>query len=70
MEILHVSGLIAALSPETSEFCLALARAAKAAGTKISFDLNYRESFWKGREAELRAAFTEIALPGGYPDRQ
>ena len=61
VEILHVSGLIAALSPETSEFCLALARAAKAAGTKISFDLNYRESFWKGREAELRAAFTEIA---------
>ena len=49
VEILHVSGLIAALSPETSEFCLALARAAKAAGTKISFDLNYRESFWKGR---------------------
>ena len=61
VEILHISGLIAALSPETSEFCLSLARAAKAAGTKISFDLNYRESFWKGREAELRAAFAEIA---------
>lgn len=29
VEILHVSGLIAALSPETSEFCLALARAAR-----------------------------------------
>ena len=61
VEILHLSGLIGALSPETSEFCLALARAAKKYGTKVSFDLNYRASFWKGREAELRAAFTEIA---------
>ena len=59
--ILHLSGLIAALSPETSKFCLALARAAKKYGTLISFDLNYRASFWKGREAELREVFTEIA---------
>lgn len=59
--ILHLSGLIAALSPQTSEFCLALARAAKNHGTRISFDLNYRASFWKGREAELRAVFAEIA---------
>lgn len=61
VQILHLSGLIGALSPETSAFCLELARAAKKYGTKISFDLNYRASFWKGREAELRAAFTEIA---------
>jgi 2-dehydro-3-deoxygluconokinase len=27
----------------------------------VSFDLNYRASFWKGREAELRKAFAEIA---------
>lgn len=59
--ILHMSGLIAALSPETSDFCLQLARAAKAEGTLVSFDINYRESFWKGREAELRGVFTEIA---------
>jgi len=59
--ILHLSGLIAALSPETAELCLALARRASEEGTKISFDLNYRASFWKGREAELAAAFREIA---------
>ena len=29
VQILHLSGLIAALSPETSNFCLELARAAK-----------------------------------------
>lgn len=61
VEIVHLSGLIAALSPETSEFCLAIARAAREHGTCISFDLNHRASFWKGREQELHAAFTEIA---------
>lgn len=61
VQIVHLSGLIAALSPDTSEFCLQLARAAKKHGTLISFDLNYRASFWKGREEELRRNFTEIA---------
>lgn len=61
VQILHLSGLIGALSQETSQFCLELARAAKKTGTRISFDLNYRASFWKGREKELHAIFTEIA---------
>ncbi len=61
VQIVHLSGLIGALSRETSTFCLELARAAKKYGTKISFDLNYRASFWKGREEELRQNFTEIA---------
>ncbi|MDR2146225.1 MAG: PfkB family carbohydrate kinase [Tannerella sp.] len=61
VQILHLSGLIGALSPETSAFCLELARAAKVFGTKIAFDLNYRATFWKGRERELREIFTEIA---------
>lgn len=61
VQIVHLSGLIGALSPETSQFCLELARAAKKYGTRISFDLNHRASFWKGREKELREIFTEIA---------
>lgn len=61
VQIIHLSGLIGALSPETSTFCLELARAAKKHGTRISFDLNYRASFWKGREKELHDIFTEIA---------
>ena len=61
VQVMHLSGLIAALSPETSTFCLELARTAKKHGTKISFDLNYRASFWVGREKELRDAFIEIA---------
>ena len=59
--ILHLSGLIAAMSPETTQCCLSLVRAAKRYGTLISFDLNYRASFWAGREEELRGAFHEIA---------
>lgn len=61
VRILHISGLIAALSLDTGAFCLELAEAAKAAGTIVSFDLNYRASFWKGREAEMRVLFTQIA---------
>ena len=61
VQIVHLSGLIGALSPDTSAFCLDIARAAKKHGTLISFDLNYRASFWKGREKELRDIFTEIA---------
>ena len=61
VQILHLSGLIGALSSDTSRFCLELARAAKKYGTKISFDLNYRASFWEGREQELSEIFREIA---------
>jgi 2-dehydro-3-deoxygluconokinase len=61
VQIVHLSGLIGALSPETSTFCLELAYAAKRHRTRISFDLNYRASFWRGREKELLAIFTEIA---------
>jgi 2-dehydro-3-deoxygluconokinase len=61
VQILHVSGVIAALSAETGLFCLELARAAKKHGTRISFDLNHRASFWKDREATLRVLFKEIA---------
>ena len=61
VQIVHLSGLIAALSPETSNFCLELTRYAKKNGTLISFDLNHRATFWKGREDELHKAFDEIA---------
>ncbi|MEN8122357.1 MAG: sugar kinase [Bacteroidota bacterium] len=61
VQVVHLSGLIAALSEDTGKFCLEIARAAKKYDTKISFDLNYRASFWKGREQELKGIFTEIA---------
>ncbi|MBQ9879207.1 MAG: sugar kinase [Clostridia bacterium] len=59
--VLHLSGLIAALSPETGKFCLELAKAASKYGTVVSFDLNYRATFWKDREDELYDIFSQIA---------
>ncbi len=61
VKILHLSGLIASLSSKTSKFCVELAKAAKQHGTLVSMDMNYRASFWKGREEELSRAFHEIA---------
>lgn len=61
VQIVHLSGLIAALSPETGTFCLKIAQAAKKYGSRISFDLNHRASFWRNREDELHAIFKEIA---------
>jgi 2-dehydro-3-deoxygluconokinase len=61
VQIVHLSGLIAALSSETGAFCLELAKTAKKHQSRISFDLNYRASFWKGRENELHKIFSEIA---------
>ncbi len=60
-KIVHMSGLIAALSPNTLQFCLDIAHKAKEYGAAVSFDINHRASFWKGREQELRDGFTEIA---------
>ena len=61
VRLIHLSGLIAALSESTAELCVQLAEPAKRNGTLISFDLNYRASFWKGREEELSKAFARIA---------
>ena len=60
VQILHLSGLVGALSPDTTRFCIDAAHAAKENGTLISFDLNHRASFWTGREKELRADFIEM----------
>ena len=59
--IVHMSGLIAALSEQTGELCLEIARTARRNGTLVSFDLNYRESFWEGRKEQLSSLFSGIA---------
>lgn len=61
VRILHLSGLVAALSPGSGDFCLKLARTARRHGTRVSFDLNFRASFWQGREKELGNLFSDLA---------
>ena len=61
VEIVHMSGLFAAMSAQTGKTCLELAEYARKNGAKVSFDMNYRASFWKDREAELREVFSTLA---------
>ena len=44
---LHTGGIFAALSVTAADLVIEAAKAAKAAGTIVSYDLNYRPSLWK-----------------------
>ncbi len=52
---LHTGGIFAALSPSTAEVALEAMTAAQAAGTVVSFDLNYRDSLWKAIGGKAKA---------------
>jgi 2-dehydro-3-deoxygluconokinase len=47
----HVTGITPALSPTAAETTREALRAARAAGTRISIDLNYRAKLWSQAEA-------------------
>jgi 2-dehydro-3-deoxygluconokinase len=52
---LHTGGVFAALSPGSADVAEAAMRAARAAGTVVSYDLNYRPSLWKASGGPARA---------------
>ncbi|HBF33383.1 TPA: sugar kinase [Candidatus Sumerlaeota bacterium] len=51
----HCGGIFAALSETAPEVAMEAMKAAKAAGTIISYDLNYRASLWKDIGGKARA---------------
>ncbi|MBA2341723.1 MAG: sugar kinase [Pyrinomonadaceae bacterium] len=51
----HTGGIFAALSVTTPEVAREAMQAARAAGAIVSYDLNYRESLWKGIGGHERA---------------
>ena len=59
----HTGGIYAALSVSSAELTIEAMKAAKAAGTVISYDLNYRPSLWKtnGGQEKAREINREIA---------
>src|ERR671917_417459 len=57
---LHLTGITGALSPESAEFLTWAAQSARAAGVRVSYDVNYRSRLWE--PAAARAA-TEALLP-------
>ena len=52
----HTGGIFAALSPTTAEVAIEAVRSAKASGTVVSYDLNYRPSLWESRGGTAAAA--------------
>ena len=58
----HTGGIFAALSGSTADVAAEAMDAARAAGTPVSFDLNYRESLWKSIGGKQRAQEVNRAL--------
>ncbi len=46
-EWLHVSGVTAAIGPQTAQAAVAAVKAARRLGLTVSFDCNYRASLWQ-----------------------
>jgi 2-dehydro-3-deoxygluconokinase len=61
---LHTGGIFCALSETTPGVARRALEAARRHGTKISYDLNYRDSLWKGIGGQVRAREVNRALMG------
>jgi 2-dehydro-3-deoxygluconokinase len=60
----HTGGIFAALSETTALVASEAMRAARSAGTVVSYDLNYRESLWKAGGGRTRAQEVNSELVG------
>lgn len=68
--LLHLTGITLALSDGCREVALALLEAAKAAGVRVSFDLNYRGKLWDvGVARDVCAVFMAAADYVLIPER-
>lgn len=63
--MLHLSGITAALGPESAKAAIQAARAAREMGVSISFDSNYRQRLWGAWDSDPRAILTELV---GFAD--
>lgn len=59
-EWLHVSGVTAAIGPQTAAAALGAVRAGRELGLTISFDCNYRASLWQAWEGDAPAILGEL----------
>jgi 2-dehydro-3-deoxygluconokinase len=60
--VLHTGGIFAALSESTPAVAREAMAAARAQGTLVSYDLNYRESLWKAFGGNQRALLVNSEL--------
>ncbi len=59
---LHTGGIFAALSEGCADLVIEATKAAKEAGTIVSYDLNYRASLWKRQGGKERATQVNRAI--------
>lgn len=67
--LLHLTGILPALSGSCRELTLAMARQARAAGRTVTFDPNLRPRLWASQETMIAAvnevaALADVVLPG------
>ena len=55
--MLHFCGIGLAVSEQTRELLLTVAKMAKKAGVTVVFDCNYREKLWLGQEEQAKATY-------------
>lgn len=59
-DLLHLSGVTAALGPNSAQAAIAAAEAARGRGIRISFDGNYRSQLWSRWDSDPKAILTEL----------
>lgn len=69
LRVLHVTGIFAALAPNTYQTTVALVEQAKRAGAFVTFDPNPRPTLWESQEAMIQAtndlaAMCDVFMPG------
>ncbi|GGY88337.1 sugar kinase [Pseudoduganella plicata] len=67
--LLHLTGILPALSDSCRELARTMARRARAAGRTVTFDPNLRPRLWASRDAMIAAAndmaaMSDVVLPG------
>jgi 2-dehydro-3-deoxygluconokinase len=60
VEWLHVSGITAAIGPQTAQAAIAAVQAARRLGLTVSMDCNYRASLWQAWDGDAPAILAEM----------
>ncbi len=58
-DVVHLTGILAGLGPDSLACAQDTARRARAVGARVSFDVNHRTALWRGRDAG--AAYRDLA---------
>ncbi|MBS0024053.1 sugar kinase [Microbacterium paraoxydans] len=67
-DVVHLTGILPGLGPDSGDCAVTAARRARAAGAAVSFDVNHREAVWLGRDARVAylrlAALADVVFAG------